>query len=468
MRPSVRGIVGPPGGARPRERGVALLTVLILGLVFSILGLSIYSMATYEWGQTKFRDDSGSAFWLAEAAIEHAKGELFNDITWDSGFAAPETLGEGTYTLAFVDTTVGVSPAARMYARGFVPKPGGGSTERDVEILATVFPAAFEYAIFSMHDIHTTGNMGVCGRVHANEDLIIDGSSMDPPDSCGADTTKTSGFTITPPTIRTEPDYYGLGTYYFVVGKPAAGVQDSVWIVTPDPAGALTIRTGVKVRYVASMKVANYNAGPIAYDFNTAKATSLFDWTTGICKRDTAGADLYVVVNFGECLNVGPQRLSNLSFNADVTIKSTIVNTRYIAYPDTSLTGLLNTANWSGGNLSNLQKIIVQPASGIAIIAHNFNDTGVSNISIGTPANPAVFYLTGDMNGVNANGNFYGTVVVLGSIGNTSPIKGNADFWFNNGYRVNLPPYLNGFWTPGTSGVAEIIYWREPPPLYTS
>jgi hypothetical protein len=450
-----------------RERGMALLTVIILGLVFTTLGLTLYALASREWAQVRHRDDSASAFWLADAAIEHAKGKLFNDITWDSGFVAPQALGEGTYTLALTDSTYGGQPALHMYARGFVPKPSGGYTERDVEVFASVYPAAFEYAIHCMNEIHTSGNVGACGRVHGN-DLVDDaGSSLDPPHGCTTGKAITEGFVVIPPVIRTEPQYYPNTTYYWVVGKPAGPFTDAL-ILKADPAGAFTIRTGHTATQVGTIATNNYTGAgtPIQYSFNNAAdATTMFDWSTGICKRDSAAGHSAVVVNFGEYLQGAASKVSNLHFKADYAIRSTVMNTRLKVYPppDSSATALTDSMAWTGGNFT-CQQAAFTPANGIALVLHTINDPGNSNITIGTPTSPAVFYITGSIMKFNANGNMYGTTVVLGNI---TDMKGNPDFWFNNGYRPNLPPYLNGFWWNGTSGIADILLWREPSPLYS-
>lgn len=444
------------------ERGMALLTVLILGIVFSILGLSLYSMATYEWTATKHRDDSGSAFWLAEAAIEHAKGKLFNDITWDSGFVAPVALGEGTYTLTMKDSLFEGNPATWMYAQGFVPKAGGGYTERDVEVFAELRPAGLEYTLFAMDSLELGGNANVCGRVHGNTVASGAGSLG----GCVTGPVEISyGFTILPPAIRTEHTFYPATTYYYVVGLPLAGTQNKVLLTcsdtlrTGDPLKRVFLRSGFKVAIIETLGVGNYTS-LISYNYDTASANTMFNWSTGKCKCDSAKGDKVVVVNFGEYLQGALARTATLDIS-DATIRSTLINTR-VSYADTSLTGLLNTANWTGGSNS-FKRAIFAPENGIQLVMHDYEDPGGAQNQFGTITKPGVFYVTGSITKWTANSVLYGTVVALNTI---TGVTGTPAFWYGYGYQTSLPPYLNGFWTPGTSGVAEILLWREPPPKY--
>ncbi len=458
-------------GLLHRREGVALLTALILGILFSIMGLTLYTMSTLEWKQAKYRDDSGSAFWLADAAIEHAKGQLFNDMTWSAGFDSIPR-GEGYYNLAIRDSFYQGDSATWIYAQGFVPRAGGGYTERDVEVFANIQPAAFAYAIFAQGDIDTKGNVEVCGRVHSNGDADMGGSfgatsgcPLDPP-------TVSDGFQVTPPAIRTEHQYYPSTTYYYVVGRPSAGAQDAAWIMSPDsvtwePLGnpKYTLRTGYSVYKVDTLLI-NYT-NPIDYSFsNDAEIAAMFDWTTGQCKRNTVKGDQFVVVNFGEYILGAVPRTATLDITAATPIKSAIFNTRYkpSAYPDTSLSGLLKTVNWEGGN-NTFKQIVMTPENGIAFIIHNYDNPGNSNMSIGTAAKPCVCYVTGSVGKWTANGAFYGTLVVLGNI---TDMAGTPDFFYKSEYQIGLPPYLQPDFWGGASGFAEILNWREPAPKYGS
>ena len=370
--------------ARPRrrsdERGMALVAVVFLGMLFTIMGLAVFALSGYEYGQATQRDDSGSAFWFADAAIEHAKAEIFNDITWDAGFDSVSLSGtdEGYYSLAIGDTVYDGEPATWMFARGFIRRPGAGVVERDVEVFARVSPAGFLYALFSMDSINTTGNVGVCGLVHGN-DLIDDGgSSLGAPNdsSCEAETVLSDSFEVIPPGIRTEPSFYPNTTYYYVVGKPS-GPYDRVIILRARVGGAWVVRGGITADSVGFMldenggnARVNYSGATIVYQFaNTANVNAMFNQTTGVCSLRTG--DNTVIVNFGEHLQGSAVSwISDLKLGDTNSfpnpVQSTVINTRYIensSPQDVSIEALTNTDNWAGGNFE-FQQIQMIPTNG--------------------------------------------------------------------------------------------------------
>src|SRR5512146_1536261 len=69
------------------ERGMALLTVLVFAFVFLIGVTAFFAIAGYEAGQAQMRQDSARAFYLADGAIEQAKGELVMNGRWTAGYA---------------------------------------------------------------------------------------------------------------------------------------------------------------------------------------------------------------------------------------------------------------------------------------------------------------------------------------------------------------------------------------------
>jgi hypothetical protein len=487
---------------------MALVTVVIMGLVFVIIGMTLFGMATYEFNQATYRDQSASAFWLAEAAIEHAKGEILKHQQWDAGFdSVPRA--EGWYNLSISDTTFNGEPAKYLYSQGYVRRPSGGYIERDIEIFAEIRPAGFEYALFSMHDIGCNGNTGVCGLVHANGEAEYDqpgaGDCFDQlGDSCrGGDDHVSEFFDVLPPGMRTEPSFYPNTTYYYVVGEAThaagAGFAYIVRALAPDgapvcadslaipPPPLMTVRTASgSVRCMVTDTLDASDGGSVTYAGtfityrfqNPATIDKIFHWTTGECSRDarwdgTPDENRYVIVNFGEHqVDVSPstQWKANLDFDDspayDAPIRSSVINTRYTP-PSVDPFGeesLVETANWLGGNnvLSHVRFI---PENGIALLIHNINMSGPAQIEIGTPAKPAVFYITGSITGnFNANGNVYGTTIVLGSI---DKLTGNIDFHYDPGYKPNLPPYLQPFWQ-NSSGHLEVLLWREVKPRYQS
>ncbi len=500
---SKKNAAGTRRGRDSRDEGMALITVVILGLIFSILGFTLFAMATFELNQTTYRDQSASAFWLAEAAIEHAKGEVFKHIQWDAGFdSVPRA--EGWYNLTVSDSTYNGKDVTYWYAQGFVRRPDGRFVERDIEVFADLGPAGFEYALFSMHDIIAGGNAGVCGLVHANGEVDNGGNSFDPQldDSCrGGEENITEDFEVLPPGMRTEPAFYPNTSYYYIVGDPAAGPgPGQVWILRaltqtgPVWADSLlpgavlhSIRSGnggvgdIRAMVVGTLDATDgpsvvYGGNSVSYRFkNPTDLNNVFHWTTGKCKRDirwdgTPDENKYVIVNFGEYVDRTTPKFANLDFDDnpayDAPIQSSVINTRYSppGVGDFSLTSLVETANWFGGN-NVLSHVKFVPENGLALLIHNITMSGPAQIEIGTPAKPAVFYLTGSITGsFSANGNIYGTTIVLGTI---DKLVGTIAFHYEPGYQLNLPPYLQPFWQ-NPSGHAEILFWREVPAKYQS
>lgn len=470
---------------------MALVTVVIMGLILTILGLSLFGMATYEYNQTSDRDRSASAFWLAEAAIERAKGEIFRQQHWSVGFDSIAA-GEGWYKLAIGDTTIDGDSARYIFAQGFVPRMGGrGYVERAIELFGSVGAAAFEYALFSMGNIVARGNPGVCGLVHANGEVDDGGTSLEQlSDTCrgGEEDHVSEGFEVLPPAVRTPAQYYPLDTYYYVVGEPAhpLGVGRALIFraLTPgrpvcadslEPGAILeTIRGGIRVMLKDSLDAADgvsvaYTATHVSYGLSSSAAIDrTFHWTAGECSLDTRYGDQGVVVNFGEFVaGTTPEWESNLSIDDapsyPAPISSSVINTRYTS-ADTSIVALTDTDNWTGGN-NTLTHVRFMPANGIALIIHGIAMSGPSHLEVGTPDDPALFYVTGSILGnFNANGNIWGTTIVLGTI---DRITGNIDFHFHGGYKVELPPYLQPFWQTG-SGHLKVLLWREVPPRYAS
>ncbi len=149
------------------------------------------------------------------------------------------------------------------------------------------------------------------------------------------------------------------------------------------------------------------------------------------------------------------------STKADIVLKqtpgspsltATIINTRYMGVPGERL----KTERWVGGTLRLKTDVVFEPRNGIAAIVHNVDQSNAQT-TVGTPAYPALFYVTGDVVDVQGQFSVTGTVVVLGNWTN----HGNPDITFDPGFIPDLPPYLEGFPFGGKSGVTELLDWRE-------
>jgi hypothetical protein len=455
------------------DSGAALLITIVLGLILAVLGIAVFSLAFYEMNQTTYRDQSASAFWLADAAIEHAKGEIFLDTLWTAGFDSVAR-GEGWYNLIVSDTLFEGEPATYWYAQGYVPRGAGGFVERDIEVFADVGAALMEFALFSMTYIEARGTPGVCGLVHANEEVDDGGNSfIELADSCrGRGDHISDGFVVYPPGMRTEPAYYPNTTYYYVLGQPAHGAGAGLaWIANADttgadPADTLRLRNGLLVARVDTIPTV-YTATRLQFAFLDAAAINdLFHWSTGRCSLDTAKGDSVVIVNFGEYIAGGTPWVTNLDFDDapayPAPIRSSIFNTRYLS-ADTSLVALTDSINWIGGN-NVFSHLKILPENGITLLIHAIDMAGPAQIEFGSPTQPGVVYITGSITGnFNANGNIYGTTIVLGKC---DRITGTVDFHYDPDFQENLPPYLVPFWPTPPPGHVKVLLWREVPPRY--
>ena len=69
---------------RPRrgdEDGFALFAVIIFAVIVGLSGLAFFSMASYEFKSAENQQRSSEAFYLADGAVELARGALLEDIT---------------------------------------------------------------------------------------------------------------------------------------------------------------------------------------------------------------------------------------------------------------------------------------------------------------------------------------------------------------------------------------------------
>jgi hypothetical protein len=309
------------------------------------------------------------------------------------------------------------------------------------------------FALFSMGSIEASGNVDVCGRVHANIDVAGGGSAFDAPDSCEGGVTVSDSALILPHWIKTQPRYYPNTTYYYVVGKPAG--TDSVWICRAHSDGPLRIRSGNGVRVAWLRAVAAGTGGnalvrystpdKITYQFtDNTRLDTYFNQITGVFARDAG--DETVIVNFGEYLDGASARTADLvigdSNSLGAPVRSTIINTRFVGIEATQ-SALVESDNWVGGT-TEFRTVEFGPLNGIGFIAHNIDSPSNSAVRLGSAPWPSVLFLTGDIVRFNANGSVVGSVVTLGDM----VFTGGPDFWFEGSFEGSLPDYLRGFWGP--------------------
>jgi len=307
-------------------------------------------------------------------------------------------------------------------------------------------PAALSYAVNVTGDVDCNGNICVLGNLHVSGDP--DFGNHDVHLHCGD---LTDGFDIAPPAIHTEPASYPDATYYYVRGtKVGSDYQARIYDALGND---ITTALGDSLTGVTS-----YNNGQKAFTFDfdsDAEINHYFDQVSGVFSR--SAGDQAVVVNFGECPVINPPGINGIANvvidGTNASVNSTIINARFTGV---TTADRLDAAFWDGGNTS-LKQLTMEPDYGIAIIAKDFMNNGAARVDMGTAAQPAYVYVTGDIAGMNSNFELVGAITLLGDWDS----NGHLTFYYDEGFLADLPTYLFDTWDDGVTGALKILTWRE-------
>jgi len=422
------------------QRGMAMMTVLVFSLVFIIGMMAFFAVSSYEAQQAEVREHSTRAFFLADGAIERAKGKLLFDGRWDDGFAWTNSDG-GRYKLTVTDTTWQGQDATRFYAEGVF-----GRTKRDVEVFADIVPPAFEIAILALGNIDTRGNITLEGQAHANGDM--DG------DHFVGSGTYDGGYVITPPVAYTEPDSFPGATYYYITAQKAP--TEELYIKNRNDSTLYTIAANTPIYSGLTWGINNGRMLTINYNMN-GPGPHAFDPAAGIFVKN--GADTAVVINFSQGTpNKHDLTTINISATGNVgeSIKPTIINAKFTG---TTNADRLNKTFWTGGPINITVTATFEPELCISMIVKEIAKSAAQP-NIGTPARPALTYIMGDVDWTAGQFTIYGTLVALGNMS----FGGGANLHYDRGFISCLPPALRLNWPDGASGEMKVLEWREPPP----
>jgi len=418
------------------------MAVIVFALVVIIAGFTFFALASYETRNALYREDSSEAFYLADAALERMRAHFLDNRAWRQGYSGVP-LGRGTYDLAVVDSTFpGETDVVWALATGHV-----GVADRSIELFAKVPATAFQVGILVLGDANVGGNLCLLGDAH-----VVGMADFGPHDShlaCGG--AYTSGFTITPPPVYTEPAYYPNTTYYYVIGNMISGT----------PQARILDANGVDItsfKQDSLTTVTSYNNGQnlFTFDFSgTATVDHYFNDSTGVFNRNTGVGDVAVVVNFGQVSLTSPVSTAAVVIDGGSTsdVHSTIINTRFTGVTTAQRS---DTNYWTGG-LTTIKQIVMEPYQGIALIVHDLQKQGGSLSQVGTTTWPAFVYVTRDVVAVNSNFNLVGGIACLRNWNST----GGPSIQFDAGFLQNFPAYLYQSWTGGVSGSLKVLRWRE-------
>lgn len=427
-----------PGRWIRGQRGMALMTVLVLSFVFVIGTLAFFAVAAYEAGQAEVRENSTRAFYLADGAIERAKVELLRDGRWTGGFGLT-SLDGGRFRLAVSDTIYQGETRTRFYAEGMV-----GRTKRDVEVVANIVPVGPVLAMLAMHDVELKGNICLDGHLHANGTLTGSGHL-----SCGG--TSDSQYPIIPPAVYTEPDSYPGATYYYVTVR--SGPKDTLVILDRNRATLSSYVKGTTTPTPHPHIDWSYTKGTKTLQFDV-KPTDAFDQVSGPFPR--LGADSTVVINFGGLAN-SAHLLTDMTIHetGSSVIESTIINTRFTGI---STADRVDHDMWTGGKIETKTKAVFVPRYCIALICQEIH--GNAQVTLGTDADPALTYVMALVDASTGQWTVVGSLICLWDI----DVGGGVNLTYRHAFISCLPPYLEYNWPAGTSGLMQVLLWREPPP----
>jgi hypothetical protein len=437
------------------EKGIALMTVLVFSFIFLILTMTFFTVASYEAGQAENRENSTRAFYMADGAIEKAKAKLLTDgADWTTGF--PKTAQDNGFFKLTVDTVLYQGAYhSRFYAEGYFAR-----AKRDVEVIADIVPATLGLSIYARHNIELRGN--ICLDGHAHADGEIDGEDhfdLDGP----CDPTWSSGTPINPPPVYLEPDSFPGATYYFVTADRGQGNDPDILYIKDRNFNTLqTYLEGVATPSPPFTWTYDQNSHALEV---TVNGPSAFDQASSVFRRDSA--DNTVIINFGGRLKDYDNPLdldheiTNLTIqvpgNGQTVLQSTIINTRY-RVPMATIEDRLDYTKWMGGEIRTKSWATFEPIYCIAFITQRIK--GNAQQSLGTAAHPALSYImeTGDFS--TGQWTIYGSLVCLGDI----TVGGGVNLTFDSDFIDCLPPHLSENWPQGSSGVMNVLRWREPPP----
>jgi hypothetical protein len=239
------------------ERGIAMITVVVIGTVLFLLAAVMAARSIRSLNQVVVQRSWERALHVAETGIHRTLYELVNDQTYNTGEVVPPSFAsdqaeEDWVREAAEDNTIVSTPQGQYqvvkpsndtvaYAVGFVPDSTDPSATR-------VIRTEYDYAPFRMRNVAilTDGDLsipgdpaisGTGGSVHSNQNISMSGN----PTIAGT-ATATGSYTVTGgPTIGDEANSGGGRPPLFVpMINPRENYELSEYDLCPDG----NVRTG--------------------------------------------------------------------------------------------------------------------------------------------------------------------------------------------------------------------------------
>lgn len=145
------------------EKGIILIWFYLLIAMLIVAGGSLFALSFHESQLITIEQGRHKAFYLAEAGIDQKLQQLR---TGNQSAIPPTTLGEGTYSAAYDNTT------KQIQATGTV----NGISRSIVAVVSKTSPPGVKGALTSQGDVSFSGNIQVDGRDHDSAGNLITGA----------------------------------------------------------------------------------------------------------------------------------------------------------------------------------------------------------------------------------------------------------------------------------------------------
>jgi hypothetical protein len=422
--------------------------VLLFAVVVGLTGLAFFAMASYEFKGAKDRQESSEAFYLADGAVERARGEILIDKTW-RGPVTGAALGSGTYTVSAADTLYNGFPAVLLRGEGAV-KDG----RRGVEVFARVRDLLDVVAIFASRNMVANGNLNVYDRIHVNGD-----GDFGPDDEHLKSGTYDEGYVVRPPAIDLDPENFPDATFFQVRIKTNPSLH--VEVLRYDKTSNNFKPYGGPFPVIP----ADNKTSPPSFNFKFNGETQIdqifnIDNLNSYFHREPT--DSTVVVDFGHP-DDSKGAIVNLDFQLNVdtySFETTIINTRFEGIDEGDNRIAPCSGFWKGGNVTFGNAMTWVPRNCVALVTNHLGPTQGQQPNaqgrLGTALNPALTYVTGNVEGIKGQLQIHGILISLCDIAS----QGGPDVW-----RQNIQGCIpSGVLSGDGSGFLEALEWREVGP----